>query len=183
MSTESSEIAVEMKQGMEAAAGAVEAAVEAVEAAAEATTDAVEEVAGVAEAAAGAAVGAASGLFGTCLGKLQTLLSDVPIDTATIMSVVKYAMEIVELTQLKGPEQRELATGLIRQIIVDAPVSDTEEKLLLDMVDHGVVGNTIDLIADASKGRLEVNAVAEVAVGCCAAFLSSQKSLKRQNAR
>ena len=42
------------------------------------------------------------------------------------------------------------------------------------MLDEGVVERTIDLVIDATKGRISVNGqeIMEVASTCCGAFLS-----------
>ena len=81
-------------------------------------------------------------------------------------------MEMVESTRLKGAEQKELANRLVRQIVVDAPIADENEKILLDMIDKKVLENTIDLVVAASKGNLDINSVQEVAKTCCLPFLS-----------
>ena len=79
-------------------------------------------------------------------------------------------MEVVEATKLKGAAQKELAISLVRQVIVEAPISDEKEKLLLDMIDQGILANTIELVLAASKGNLDINAVVAVASGCCKLF-------------
>ena len=65
---------------------------------------------------------------------------------------------------LKNPEFQKLAPEA-QQIVKDAPISDDKEKFLLDMIENGVLGNTIDLIIDASKGNLNINKVGKCAKG------------------
>jgi len=84
-------------------------------------------------------------------------------------------MEIAEATKLKGNEQKVLVERLIKKVVKDAPISDENEKLLLDMVGEGVVGDVIDLVVSATKGELDVNAIEKAAVGCCLAVLKSRK--------
>ena len=80
-------------------------------------------------------------------------------------------MEVVEATKLKGEQQKDLAVKLVRQIVVDAPITDDKEKLILDMVDGGIVGSTIDVIVAASRGELNINAGKTVVkVGCLSIF-------------
>ena len=50
-----------------------------------------------------------------------------------------------------------------------------KEKLLLDMIDSGILSDTVELVVDATKGELDVNAMVKVAAGCCATFLKSRK--------
>jgi len=117
----------------------------------------------------------AADFFDACLEQLHTRMAEKTIGPSTIMLVVRYAMEIAELTHFKGAKQRDLATGLVERAIKDTSLPEAEEKLLLAMVDEDIVGSTIDLVVGASKGELDVNAVAEVAVGCCAALLKTRR--------
>jgi len=109
------------------------------------------------------------------LFKLNKKIGDMEINAQTIMTVTRFAMEVVEATKLKGTQQKELAIKLIRKVVVEAPISDDKEKLLLDMIDQGILANTIELVVDASKGELDVNAAVAVASGCCVTFLKSRK--------
>jgi len=102
-----------------------------------------------------------------CMKMLKTKLGDTDVCLENIMVILRFAMEVVEVTQLKDSAQKELAISLVRTVVVEAPVSDEKEKLMLDMIDQGVLGNTVDLVVDASKGNLDVNKVVKVATGCC----------------
>ena len=104
------------------------------------------------------------------LFKLNEKIGDMEINAQTIITVTKFSMEVVEATKLKGAAQKELAISLVRQVIVEAPISDEKEKLLLDMIDQGILANTIELVVAASKGNLDINMVVAVATGCCKLF-------------
>ena len=108
--------------------------------------------------------------FDNCMQMLKVKLYQTEITLENIMTVVKFAMEVVEVTELKGEEQKNMAIRLVRTLVVESPISDEKEKLLLDVIDQGVLGNTVDLVVDASKGNLKINNVVKVATGCCAAF-------------
>lgn len=105
--------------------------------------------------------------FTKSLVDLKEKLSGNEISVGNMMTIVRFSMEVVEMTKVKGEEQRELAIKLIRQVIVDAPISDDKEKLLLDMIDQNVIASTIDLVVAASHGQLEINQVTEVVTKCC----------------
>lgn len=115
--------------------------------------------------------------FDTSLKKLNETLKyrNIEITSKTITTVIKICMEIAEATKLKGNEQKVLVERLIKKVVKDAPISDENEKLLLDMVGEGVVGDVIDLVVSATKGELDVNAIEKAAVGCCLAVLKSRK--------
>jgi hypothetical protein len=111
------------------------------------------------------------GDFDNCMKELKSKLDGNEVSVENFMDIVRFAMEVVEVTQLKGSAQKELAIRLVRTIVVEAPIVNTKEKLLLDMIDHGVLGNTVDLVVDASRGKLDVNTIVKVASGCCASFM------------
>ena len=106
-------------------------------------------------------------LFESSMKQLKEKLVDVVINNETIMTVLRYAMEIVELTELKGKDQKDFAIKLVRQVVVDAPITDDKEKLLLDIIDSNIIGNTVDLVVDATQGKIDINSVVEVGQTCC----------------
>ena len=116
--------------------------------------------------------------FDTSLKKLNSALASkgIEINSKTITTVIKISMEIVEVTSLKGEQQKKLVEKLVRKVVKDAPIADEKEKLLLDMIDEGVVGDVVDLVVAATKGEIDVNAVEQVAVGCCLSILKSRQS-------
>ena len=115
--------------------------------------------------------------FDTSFKKLNEKLEsrNIEITPRSITSVIKICMEIAEATRLKGKEQKVLVERLVKKVVKDAPISDEKEKLLLDMIEEGVVGDVIDLVISATKGELDINAVEKAAVGCCLDLLKSRK--------
>ena len=115
--------------------------------------------------------------FDASLRKLNTELAsrDIVITSKTITTVIQISMEIVEATALKGEEQKKLVEKLVTKCVKDAPITDEKRKLLLDMIDEGIVGDVIDLVVSATKGELDVNALEKAAVGCCLSVLKSRK--------
>ncbi len=111
-------------------------------------------------------------LFDESLGELKSRIADKEVNAATLMTILRIVMEIVEPTHLKGTTQKELAKRLIRQVVVDAPIADEREKLLLDMIDQDIIGNTIDLVVAATHGKLDINSIEEVAKTCCLPLIS-----------
>ena len=98
-----------------------------------------------------------------------------------IMIYVKYAMEIAELTELKGADQKQLVIDIIRRIIKDTRLSTDNERICLDFIDSGTLSQTIDLIVDATKGRLAINkpiSLIKRILVCCLPFLNRRT---RQN--
>ena len=65
-------------------------------------------------------------LFDKCLEKLKLRIGALAVNAESVVTVVKYAMEIVELTKVKGRGQRDLAVKLIRRVVVDAPIDHVD---------------------------------------------------------
>ena len=110
-------------------------------------------------------------IFELVLKQLKNDTSDIEVNSVNISKILRIAMEIVESTKLKGKDQRDMVEKVVRQFIVDAPIADEKEKLVLDLCDEGILGETIDLVIAASKGEVDINAVTKVAAGCCVNFL------------
>ena len=118
--------------------------------------------------------------------KIKQKVSVMDIRISTIALLIKYVMEIVEETPLKGIEQKELALKLIREVIKDLTHNE-DEQVLLKLLDDGTIGNMIDLIVDATRGKLKINSiedlkeVATVASGCISTCIPYLKGSKKNN--
>ena len=104
-------------------------------------------------------------VYETTLAKLKVKVSAITIRSSTLHLIIKYVMELVEQTPLKGSEQKEMALKLIRALIVDFTDAE-DERVLLQLLDNGTIGNMIDLIVDATRGRLDINTAVQVTTGC-----------------
>ena len=119
-----------------------------------------------------------SALYNSVLNTLKEKISAVEIRSSTIHLIIKYVMEEIEDTPLKGSEQKEMALKLIKELIIDLTENE-DEKALLQLLNDGTISNLIDLIVDASKGRLNINNVTQVTAGClntCLPYLFSKKN-------
>ena len=98
-------------------------------------------------------------------------LDKTKISVDTLNIVIKFVIESIEKTSLKGTKQKELAIEIIRSLVNDL-IEDrseltTEKKLLLAIIDSGSLGNTIDLIIDASNGNININKLKKTSILCC----------------
>ena len=96
---------------------------------------------------------------------LKKKLANVSIKPNTIHLVIKYIMELVEETPIKGVEQKEFALKVMRELFKDLTEGE-DELVLLKLLDDGSISNIIDLVVDATNGKLNVNTVIETSVGC-----------------
>lgn len=96
-------------------------------------------------------------VFSMVVDEVKERMTGADVNTSTVTILLKYAMEAVELTQVRGAEQKELAVKIVRKIVVDAPLSKEVEAACMAIVDSGVLSDVVDLVIDATKGRLDVN--------------------------
>ena len=115
-----------------------------------------------------------SNIFESSLKELKEKIGDMEINANTIVTVLRFAMEVVELTELKGEAQKTLVIKLVKQIVTDAPISDDKEKFLLDLVDNGIIGDMTELVVSATHGEIDVNSAVKVASTCCVSFMKSR---------
>lgn len=105
--------------------------------------------------------------FEKCYEELKKQTIDLDITPQSVIKILQFAMENVEASAVKGEAQKVLVEKLVKQVIVDAPITDLKEKLLLDMIEEGILGDVASLVVSATKGELNINAIAEVAGVCC----------------
>lgn len=101
---------------------------------------------------------------------LKQKLQNISIKPNTIHLVIKYVMELIEDTPVKGTEQKELALKVIRELFKDLTEGE-DEVVLLKILDDGTIGNMIDLIVDATNGKLNINQLIETSVSCASTCL------------
>ena len=115
---------------------------------------------------------------------LETLKEKVKamgVKKSTLALIIKFTMEAVEKTPKKGAGQKDYALRLIRALVVDLATGE-DKDFLLTAIDSGAVGDTIDLIVQATQGELDVNNVVEVAtkscLPCCLSLLAKRTNKK-----
>ncbi len=119
--------------------------------------------------------------FKKSLNVIKEKISVVDIRASTIHLIIKYVIEELDNSELKGTEKKEIALKLIKEIIKDLTEGEDEKKLLT-MLEDGTVSNLIDLIIDATKGKINVNAIRDTSIGCISMCLRKVFSnLKNKN--
>jgi hypothetical protein len=121
-------------------------------------------------------------IYNSTLSKIKEKVSVISIRPSTLHLIIKYVMEEVEQTPTKGTEQKEMALKLIRALVVDL-TDGADEEVLVRLLDDGTISNMIDLIVDATKGKLSINIVAKVGSGCinsCIPYLFSSKKKNKK---
>ena len=109
--------------------------------------------------------------------QLELKAKEVGIKRKTLTVLLRFTMEAIEDTPVKGLDQREYAIRLLKAL-VQSQAEDPEKTILLDVIDSGILEDTIDLVVSASRGELNVNQVGEAAASCCLSFLSRRSKKK-----
>lgn len=101
---------------------------------------------------------------------------------ADIVPILRIIMEAIEDKKLTGSQQKELAM-LVLQTAVDKSTLEIEQKKeILDLINSGIITNTIQLVSDASKGKLNINkkVAKESLIACLIGCLTSFNTKKRE---
>lgn len=88
-------------------------------------------------------------------------------DDDDIFHYLKVIIENVERENLKGHEKKELAIRILEDIIKASALDAAKQTYGLSLIEHGVVGSSIDLIISAASGDLEVNMDIKTAETLC----------------
>lgn len=105
--------------------------------------------------------------------KTQLAKHEINMDTRTALECLRYSMEVVELSELKGIAQKEMAVELIKALLNETPMDESKKIIIQSLLDEDIFGDTIDIIVDATQGNVNVNQVQEVAKSCCFPFFKS----------
>lgn len=88
------------------------------------------------------------------VAELKTRISGLELTPASIITVMRHAMEIVEGLTVKGDAQKDIAVALVKAVLEDAEV---DPGLLAAIVEGGLIGSAIELVINATQGELAVN--------------------------
>ena len=88
---------------------------------------------------------------------LKTKWGETKISAATIHLVLKECMELVENFDCSGAEKKEHVITIVKELVKDLVENDTEESIILELIEKKVLENTMNLIILASKGKLNIN--------------------------
>ena len=100
------------------------------------------------------------------LTTVKSRLKGTSINVTSIHTIIRTVMEVVEGTPIKGSEQKTLSLKILRQLFIDF-TDDDLESTLIGLLDSGAIGNLIDLIVDASKGKTNINKIVDTTATCC----------------
>lgn len=117
-----------------------------------------------------------SALFNEIYDKIKAAVIGRTINASNLASIAVTAMQIVEAyPKLLGYQKKELVINIICKIIVDLPVTDDTEMLLLSTA-KAVLPMLIDTVVAAANGQLTLQTIEEKAKGCFSCFSTKNSS-------
>ena len=112
----------------------------------------------------------ASNYFSNLYTMFKTEITDIELTPANAGKVLSAAMKVVEVSELKGEEQKLVAKELVRKA-VNSMQEGEKKTLLSNMLDNDVLEDMIETIILATKGKLQINKVVrKVKRGCLRFF-------------
>lgn len=120
-----------------------------------------------------------------CMRKMEAKVKDlgVSVGVDSLVSLVRYAMEIVERDIEDGGEKLRIVKLIIKTLIDNAPLGPEVRVICEALLNSGVVEQTIGLVIDATKGQLSVNGVKDrrccFVRMCCCCFCRKKAASKQ----
>lgn len=111
-------------------------------------------------------------MFINALKEINRRMVNKSLNLKTLNVIIRYVMEAVEKTPLKGKDQKDFAMRLIKNLIDNTCYSINEKKILLNLYENDTISETIEMIVSASKGEMNINKVKTVC-SCILKCLSS----------
>ena len=92
----------------------------------------------------------------------EKLLSSIPqdscIDKDLLMSLLVIGMETIESTKVKGSDQKEVVINALINVLKLDSVKVNNQEQLISFLENDIA-YVIDIIVDASKGKININKV------------------------
>lgn len=99
-------------------------------------------------------------------------LGNMSVTPDSIILVLKYAMEIIEVTTLSGPDKKSAVIQLVERAVIDARMDEHVETILLEMINYGILSHTIDIVVSATRGELHLNGVMGASQIACSSLVT-----------
>ncbi len=88
--------------------------------------------------------------------KIIAEIGEKEVDKQLLMKLLVIGMETIEKTNVKGKDQKLIVIDALIQVIKSTNIKVSNEDRLLSFLNNDV-DDVIDLIVDASKGKIDIN--------------------------
>ena len=91
------------------------------------------------------------------INQLKENWKEKKITLETVHIVLKEGMELLEQFNCTGEKKKEYVIIIVKTLVTELVENETDKKIILELIEKKILGNTIDLIVQASKGQLNIN--------------------------
>jgi|UniRef100_A0A6C0CX58 hypothetical protein len=95
--------------------------------------------------------------------KIISEIGDKPVDKQLLMKLLVIGMENIEKTKVKGKDQKDIVKEALIQVIKLESIKVPQEEGLIKFLENDL-DDVIDLVVDASKGKIDINKAEKQAV-------------------
>jgi len=99
------------------------------------------------------------------LDEFKDLFKEQSVDKSLLIKILIRGMEIMETTTVKGKEQKDLVIDILIQILETDGLNVSHKDLLIHFLKEDA-NAFIDVIVDASRGKININQVESVVTNC-----------------
>jgi len=107
--------------------------------------------------------------------KIIQEIGEKEVDKKLLMKLLVIAMETIEKTKVKGKDQKLVVIDALIQVIKSTNVKVSNEEKLLSFLNNDI-DDVIDLVVDASKGKIDINKAEKYTVSLVKCLFSCLKN-------
>jgi hypothetical protein len=106
--------------------------------------------------------------------KIIEEIGDKEVDKQLLMKLLVIGMEAIEKTNIKGKDQKLIVIDALIEVIKSTNVKVSDKEKLLSFLNNDV-DDVIDLVVDASKGKIDINKAEKYTVSIVKCLFSCLK--------
>lgn len=111
--------------------------------------------------------------------KIISEIADKQVDKPLLMKLLVISMETIEKTKVKGKDQKDIVKEALIQVIKLESIKVPQEEGLIKFLENDL-DDVIDLVVDASKGKIDINKAEKQAVSLVKCIFSCLKKKEQK---
>ena len=89
--------------------------------------------------------------------KLKSKYGETKITNKSIHLILRETIELVDKIKCNGPQKKKHVITIMKTLISDLVEDENEKNLFISIIENEILENMIDLIIDASRGKININ--------------------------
>ena len=107
-------------------------------------------------------------VFFDTLERLKHDIVNIELNVVSIALILKKSMELVEdLGEIRGTEQKPFAISLVRELLSRSDIEQDIKSSCISVIEMGVLDSVVDIVVDATKGKININKLKKKVFFCC----------------